>query len=50
MTEIDKTMERMRKAWADTPDVEFRVVVEAWAPVVGRLDARYVPIEKPDEE
>lgn len=31
----------MRAAWKDYPKMEYRVIVEAWDPQVGRMDARF---------
>lgn len=38
----DEVMAKMKEAWKDFPDMKFRVIVEAWDPNVGRMDARYV--------
>jgi len=38
---IDVVMKQIRTAWADYPEMQYRIVVEAWDPNVGRMDARY---------
>ena len=38
---IDTVVAKMREAWKDYPDMEYRVIVEAHDPKVGRMDARY---------
>lgn len=38
---IETVMAQMKEAWKDYPTMEFRVIVEAHHPEVGRMDARY---------
>lgn len=38
---IDVVIAQMREAWADLPEMEYRVIVEAHHPEQGRMDARY---------
>ena len=38
---ITRVLAEMRAAWKDYPDMNYRVIVEAWDPNVGRMDARY---------
>jgi hypothetical protein len=38
---IDTVMAQMKEAWKDYPEMVYRVVVEAYDPNVGRMDARY---------
>ncbi len=38
---IQVVLRQMREAWKDYPEMQFRVIVEAWDTNAGRMDARY---------
>ena len=48
---IPTVLAAMKAAWADYPEMQYRVIVEAWDPNVGRMDARYAEgYERTDDE